>query len=89
MVCLPLVERELRVALRKQRPAKRRFEAAALAAGGSVLFLLLGVVTGNRSLGRTLEQLLFAAGLYFVLRAPALIAGVLAEERRGYCSSAA
>jgi ABC-type transport system involved in multi-copper enzyme maturation permease subunit len=82
MVCLPLIERELRVALRKQRPAQRRLKVAALAAGGSVLFLLLGVLTGSRSVGRNLEQLLCLAGLYCVLRAPILTAGALAEERR-------
>jgi ABC-type transport system involved in multi-copper enzyme maturation permease subunit len=82
MVCLPLIERELRVALRKQRPAQSRFKVAALAAGGSVLILLLGAVTGDRSLGRALEQFLCVASLYFVLQAPMLTAGVLAEERR-------
>jgi ABC-type transport system involved in multi-copper enzyme maturation permease subunit len=82
MACLPLIERELRVALRNHRPAQGRLKVAALAAGGSVLFLLLGALTNNRSLGRNLEQFLCLAGLYCVLRAPMLIAGVLAEERR-------
>lgn len=82
MACLPLIERELRVALRKQRPAQGRLKVAVLAAGGSVLFLLLGALTGSRGLGRNLEQCLYLAGLYFVLRAPMLTAGVLAGERR-------
>lgn len=82
MVCLPLIERELRVALRKQRPAKSRLKVAAVSAGGSVLFLLLGVLTGSRSLGRTLDQYLCAAALFFILQVPMLISGVLAEERR-------
>jgi ABC-type transport system involved in multi-copper enzyme maturation permease subunit len=82
MVCLPLIERELRVAVRKQRPASGRFWVAAFSAGGSMLFLLLGALTDNRILGRRLEQFLFVAGLYFVLRAPMLTAGALAEERR-------
>lgn len=82
MVCLPLIERELRVALRKQRPAEGRLKIAALAALGSVLFLYLGMVAGSRGVGRSLEQLLCLAGLSFVLRAPMLTAGVLAEERR-------
>ena len=82
MVCLPLVERELRVALRKQRPAQSRLKVAALAVGGSVLFLLVGTLTNSRNQGRTLEEFLCLAGLYFVLRTPMLTAGVLAEERR-------
>jgi ABC-type transport system involved in multi-copper enzyme maturation permease subunit len=82
MVCLPLIERELRVALRKQRPARGRLKIAALAAGGSALFLLFGRLTNDRGVGGSLEQFLCLAGLYFVLTAPTLIAGVLAEERR-------
>jgi ABC-type transport system involved in multi-copper enzyme maturation permease subunit len=82
MVCLPLIERELRVALRKLRPAQTRFKVAASAAGGSVLFVLFGALTGARGIGGTLEQILCAAGLYFVLRVPALTAGVLADERQ-------
>lgn len=82
MACLPLIERELRVALRKQRPRRGRLKAAALATGGSMLFLLYGALTGDSGVGRRLEQALCLAGLYFVLRAPRLTAGVLAEERR-------
>jgi ABC-type transport system involved in multi-copper enzyme maturation permease subunit len=82
MACLPLIERELRVALRKQQPAQGRLKVAALAVAGSVLFLLFGALTGSHTQGRTLEQILCMAGLYFVLRAPRLTAGVLAEERR-------
>ncbi len=82
MVCLPLIERELRVALRKQRPAQGRLKVAALAVGGSMLFLLFGALIGNRGVGQGLEQILCVAGLYFVLRAPMLTAGALAEERR-------
>lgn len=82
MACLPLIERELRVAVRKQRPAQARLKVAALAVAGSGSFLLLGAVTVIPSQGRSLELLLCLAGLYFVLRAPLLTAGVLAEERR-------
>ncbi len=82
MLCLPLIERELRVALRNERPAQSRLKVAALATGGSVLFLLLGTLSGSRDQGTTLEQLLCVAGLYCVARAPMLTAGVLAEERR-------
>jgi ABC-type transport system involved in multi-copper enzyme maturation permease subunit len=82
MACLPLIERELRVALRKQRPAMGRLKVAALATSGSMLFLLYGTLTSDRRAGQSLEQFLCMAGLYFVLRAPILTAGVLAEERR-------
>lgn len=82
MACLPLIERELRVAVRKQRPAQARLKVAALATAGSVLFLFLGALTGSPRMGQNLEQLLCVAGLYCVLQAPTLTAGVLAEERR-------
>src|SRR5580658_1411501 len=82
MPCLPLIERELRVAVRKQRPAQGRLKIAALATGGSILFLWFGALTHDHSVGRSLEQLLCLAGLSFVLKAPRLTAGVLAEERR-------
>lgn len=82
MACLPLIERELRVALRKLRPVQGRLKVAGWAVGGSGLFLLLGAIGGGESFGRKLEQYLCIAGLYFVLRVPASTAGVLAEERR-------
>src|ERR1043166_3985439 len=82
MACLPLIERELRVALRKQRPAKARFKIAFLAAVGSVFFILTDFPVTSRLAGRSLEQILCVAGFYFVLRAPMLTASVLAEERR-------
>jgi hypothetical protein len=37
--------------------------------------MLFGALTNDRSVGRSLEQLLCLAGLYFVLRAPRLTAG--------------
>jgi hypothetical protein len=82
MVCLPLIERELRVALQKQRPIRARLKLAALAAFISASFLLLSASTGRRAPGQALEQFLCVAGLYAVLGAPTLTAGVLAEERR-------
>ena len=82
MACLPIIERELRVALRKRRPARSRLQVAAAAVGGAMLFLLLAPLTGSPALGRNLDEMPFLAGLYFVVRAPRLTAGVLAEERR-------
>jgi hypothetical protein len=82
MAILPIIERELRVALRRRQPARRRLRVAALAVGGTLLFLLLATVTNDRQAGHTLHQLLcFAAG-YFLLQTPQLTAGVFAEERR-------
>jgi hypothetical protein len=82
MACLPLIERELRVALRKQRPAQSRLKIAALAAGGSMLLLWFGAINHDGSMGRSLEEILCVAGLNCVLWVPRLTAGVLAGERR-------
>jgi hypothetical protein len=82
MVCLPLIERELRVALRKQRPARGRFKVAALSVACSMLWLGYAALSGDRSVGLPLELGLCVAGLYFVAQVPMLSAGALAEERR-------
>lgn len=82
MACLPLIERELRVALRKLRPVRERLRFGGVASGGALLFLFLGGPVANPLLGRGLEQLLLAGGFYCVLRAPMLTVGVLSEERR-------
>jgi len=71
----PVVERELRVAFRKQRPVKRRLGLAAAAAGVSAFFILLGAT-------KTLHWLLFLYGLLVVLRALPVSAGLFSEERR-------
>ena len=54
MACLPIIERELRVALKKRRPARNRLIVAAAAIGGTMLLLLLGTLTGDRYMGRNL-----------------------------------
>ena len=82
MVCLPLIERELRVATRKQRPARTRLLVAAVAVAASLGFILLGTIANARDMGRFLEQFLCLAGVYAVISAPSEVAGVLAEERR-------
>jgi hypothetical protein len=46
-VCLPLIERELRVALRKQRPARSRFLVAAISVFASILFLIAASLSGG------------------------------------------
>ena len=82
MALLPIIERELRVALRKKRPMRRRLQVAALAVGGTLLFLVLSAVAGQRGAGHTLHQLLCLVAGYLVLRTPQLTAGIFAEERR-------
>jgi len=82
MVCLPLIERELRVALRKQRPAQGRFKVAALSVACSMLWVVYAALSGDRDVGLALELGLCLAGLYFVVQVPMLTAGALAEERR-------
>src|SRR6266576_363745 len=82
MSSLPIIERELRVALRKHRPIRTRLRLAANCAGGTLLFGLMAAVTYSRSEGRNLHRLFCVVGLYLVLQAPRLTAGVFAEERR-------
>ena len=84
MALLPIIERELRVALRKRRPVRRRLQVAALASAGTLLFLLFAKSggPGARHAGHTLHQLLCLAAGYLVLQTPQLTAGVFAEERR-------
>ncbi len=82
MALLPIIERELRIALRKRRPVRSRLRVAVLVAGGTLLFLLLATLGGNRQAGRSLHQALCLAAAYLVLRTPQLTAGVFAEERR-------
>jgi hypothetical protein len=82
MVWPPLIERELRVALRKKQPVRSRLITASSIAALSLALLLIGVLTDNRAVGRTLHRMLFLVGLYWVVRTPARIAGAFAEERR-------
>jgi ABC-type transport system involved in multi-copper enzyme maturation permease subunit len=84
MALLPIIERDLRVALRKRRPVRRRLQVAALASAGTLLFLLFARSggPGARHAGHTLHQLLCLATGYLVLQTPQLTAGVIAEERR-------
>ncbi len=82
MALLPIIERELRVALRKRQPARGRLRVAGFAVAGTLGFLLLATVGGDRQAGHSLHQLLCLAAGYFILKTPQLTAGVFAEERR-------
>jgi ABC-type transport system involved in cytochrome c biogenesis permease component len=76
----PVVERELRVAFRKQQPVKRRLSLAASAAVATVFFIVLGAIGGPST--KTLHWLLFVYGLLIALRALRLSASLFSEERR-------
>src|SRR5438445_13678479 len=82
MTALPVIERELRVALRKHKPARRRLRFAAACAGGIALFLLLSGMTENRTAGRDVHQILCLVGLFIVLRAPQFASVAFAQDRR-------
>src|SRR5439155_21907813 len=74
----PIIERELRVALRKQQPIRRRWRLATICIAGAVILSLLA----GRSAGRDLHQLLCLVGFYLVARVPQRIAGLFSTERR-------
>src|ERR1043166_9256689 len=82
MALLPIIERELGVALRKRRPVQRRLKLAAGCVGGTVLFVLLSQLSGGSHINRELHQIFSLVGLYTVFRAPSLAAGLFATERR-------
>ena len=81
MPCPPLIERELRVALRKKRPVRGRLITASIGVGGALLFLFIAWWIPGLGMGRRLHQLLCLVGAYIVLQAPPLAAGAFAEER--------
>jgi hypothetical protein len=74
----PILERELRVALRKLKPVRRRLR---LAAACTAAVFLLSILAG-KSAGRDLHHLLCAVGFYVVLTAPQRIAGLFSTERQ-------
>jgi hypothetical protein len=83
MLLLPVIERELRIALRKKQPVRSRTRVAAVCAGLALLCSLnLIAFSGGKSVGRELHNILCIAGFYAVIRTPGIVAGVLAEERR-------
>src|SRR5260221_3321286 len=79
----PVIERELKIALRRNAAVKSRFRTAAIATGITALFLIFGWLTGLRKSGSTLHQLLFYAGLYLAVFPPFQISvGLFSDERR-------
>lgn len=77
----PLIERELRVALRKKRPVRRRLITASICVAGALLFLLISWLLPGKGAGQWLHQAFCVAGIWMVLRALPLAAGAFAEER--------
>jgi hypothetical protein len=81
MLLHPVIERELRVALRKRDGLKSHVKVALIAAGLVTLFFLLA--GSSQFWSRHLHQYLFYGGLYLALVPPARIsAGLFSEERR-------
>ncbi len=83
MLVSPIIERELRVALRKHGAVKSRFKTAAGGAAVVCVFLLIGLLAGSSHIGRSLHTFLFFGGLYMAIIPPARICvGLFCEERR-------
>lgn len=79
----PVVERELRRALRANKGTKSRFRVALYGVMISALFLWISFVGGSAGSGGQLHHLLFFAGLYLAIAPPIRIsAGLFSEERR-------
>jgi hypothetical protein len=76
----PVIERELRVAFRRQKPAKARLTLTAIVAGITAFFMLMGLV--QRGWAKQLHFLLFLFGLMFAFKALRVSAGLFSEERR-------
>ncbi len=82
MAVYPLLERDLSIALRKQRPISRRLKVASAGVAGTLLLLFFVNVLGDNEASQELHLILFLVGLAFALQAPRLVAGVIARERQ-------
>ena len=81
MTCPALLERELRSALRRKAPVRRRGVVASLFVAGALLFLLFAWWFPGPGVGRRLHLMFCLVGAVIVLRIPTLAAGAFAEER--------
>jgi ABC-type transport system involved in cytochrome c biogenesis permease component len=77
----PLIERELRVALRKQSPRKVRFWVTLGAVMGASIVMLVAALTQSAEAGRMLFQVLLVGALAGMLGVPRVMAGAFAAER--------
>lgn len=82
MAVLPLLERELSVALRKQQPVSRRMKVAGGGVAATLLLLFFVNVLGDNKASQELHMILFLVGVIFALQSPRLVAGVIARERQ-------
>lgn len=82
MFVSPIIDRELRLALRKHKAVKSRFYAAVAGAGVVGFFLLISLLGGMSSWGSELHTILFYLGLYMAVAVPVTISvGLFSEER--------
>jgi hypothetical protein len=82
MIFPPVVERELRLALRKHQALKSRFRVALIAGGVVGVALFFGLI-GLSFTGHGLHEILFLGGVYLAVIPPARISvGLFCEERR-------
>lgn len=77
----PLIERELRTALRKPQLRQTRTSGTLACAALAALFLLIGG-SGATAWGKEFSRLLFWGGLLIILQVPTYTVGIFTEERR-------
>lgn len=82
MNLLPLIERELRVALRKRQPVSSRFRTAILCTALALGYILLNIDVNPGKTGPRVHALLCIICLIIAFRTPQLVAGSFADERR-------
>ena len=77
----PLLERELRVALRRQSPLRSRFWTTLAAGAGAAAVLLASAFVQSPGAGRTLFTVLVVFALVSIAGVPRAMAGAFAAER--------
>jgi ABC-type transport system involved in multi-copper enzyme maturation permease subunit len=78
----PLIERELRAALRKRELPKVRVRGTMICAAFTALYLLANFASNTRDWGANLNSLLFWGGLIIIFQVPKYTVGIFSEERR-------
>lgn len=78
----PLIERELRRALRIQNLPQVRFWGTVGCAALACLFMLINSGSRGQGWGREFNTLLFLGGLILIAKVPQFTVGIFAEERR-------
>lgn len=82
MHCPPIVERELRVAMRKLDVRKLRWTISLICTAISLFFLIAGILGGETFI-RSLHPWLFVAAIYYaVINTFKLAAGMFVQERQ-------